>query len=53
MREKKVLKLLKKAMKQDHLYSNEELEYMREQLKVVESHLKEKEVQNYKGFGKK
>jgi hypothetical protein len=53
MKEKNVLKMLKRAMKQDHLYSDEELEYMREQLKVVESHIKEQEVQNYKGFGKK
>lgn len=53
MREKKMLKLLKKAIKQEYLYEDSELKYMREQLKIVESHIKEKEAQNYKGFGKK
>lgn len=52
MREKKILKLLKKAMKQEYLYSDDELNYMRKQLKIVENHIKEKEAQNYKGFGK-
>jgi hypothetical protein len=53
MRGKEAIKLLKKAIKQDHLYSEEELKYMRQQLKIVEQHYKDLELQTSKGFGKK
>ena len=36
MRQKQILKNLKEALKQDYLYTSEELSFMREQLDVLE-----------------
>lgn len=52
MRTKKVLKMLNKALKNDHLYDQNELSYMRKQLKILKEEIFKKEVKNYKGFGK-
>lgn len=51
MRTKKAIQLIKEALKQDYLYSGEELQYMKAQLSVLQS---QKEItKEYRGFGKK
>jgi len=52
MRSKQVLKNLKKALEQDYLYNEQELNYMREQLLMLESEMITKRKQKPKGFGK-
>ena len=49
MRTKQVLNDLKEALKQDYLYTTKELEFMREQLLVLEQEVKRTKPQ---GFGK-
>ena len=51
MRSKQVLKNLKKALEQDYLYNEQELNYMREQLLILESEIIIKRKQKPKGFG--
>ena len=51
MREKKVLKDLKKALKQDYLYDEKELSFMKEQLVILEQELL-KTRNKPEGFGK-
>jgi hypothetical protein len=51
MRTKKAIQLIKQALKQDHLYSGEELQFMKTQLSVLE--LEKATSKEYKGFGKK
>jgi t-SNARE complex subunit (syntaxin) len=51
-RAKKLVKLLERLIKQDHLYSNEELKQMKSQLRVVKEELAELEAKTSKGFGK-
>jgi hypothetical protein len=54
MRLKKMLKLLKEATKNNgSIYTQAELNYMNNQLEVIESELKKLEHRDYKGFGKK
>jgi len=53
MREKAILKMIKKALKQDHLYSDEELSYMKKEMINIESLLKENKKKTSKGFGTK
>jgi hypothetical protein len=52
-RAKKLVKLLEKLTKQDHLYTGEQLKEMKSQLRVVKKELAELEAQTSKGFGKK
>ena len=52
VRAKKLIKLLERLIKQDHLYSNEELKQMKSQLRVVKEELAELEAKTSKGFGK-
>lgn len=52
-RAKKLVKLLERLVKQDHLYSNEQLKEMKSQLRVVKEELAEIEAKTSKGFGKK
>lgn len=50
MRTKKAIGLIKEALKQDYLYSSQEIQFMKQQLSLLESH---KEIsKKYKGFGK-
>ena len=49
MRTKQVLNDLKEALKQDYLYTTKELEFMREQLLVLEEEVKKEKPE---GFGK-
>jgi hypothetical protein len=51
MRTKKAIQLIKEALKQDHLYSDEELRFMKSQLSVLQS--KKEITKDHKGFGKK
>ena len=37
MRSKELMKNLKKALQQDYLYNSKELEFMREQLSILEA----------------
>ena len=45
MNTKKLIKDLKSALSQDHLYNGEELEYMREQLELLELSVKKKKLE--------
>lgn len=51
-RAKKLIKLLERLIKQDHLYSNEQLKEMKLQLKVAKEEMVKIETQYSKGFGK-
>ena len=52
-RAKKLVKLLERLIKQDHLYNNDKIQEMKAQLRVVKGQIKELESQTSKGFGKK
>jgi len=52
-RTKELVKLLERLVKQDHLYSEEQLKEMKSQLRVVKQELAELEAKTSKGFGKK
>ena len=51
-RAKKLIKMLERLIKQDHLYSNEQLKQMKSQLRVIKEELAELEAKTSKGFGK-
>ncbi len=51
-RAKRLIKMLERLLKQDHLYSDEELRYMKKQLKTVKEELAATDAKNYKGFAK-
>ena len=53
MRSKEILKNLKKALQQDYLYDSKELEFMREQLSVLEQEVEKRKKTKPQGFGKK
>ena len=52
-RARKMMKLLRRLVKQEHLYSSEQLIEMKGQLRILEKELAELEAQTSKGFGKK
>ena len=52
MRSKQLVKNLKKELKQDYLYNNEELAFMREQLDVLEKETLARKKEKPQGFGK-
>jgi hypothetical protein len=52
-RVKKLVKLLERLVKQDHLYTDEKIKEMKAQLRVVKQELAELEAKTSKGFGKK
>ena len=52
MRTKQVLNDLKEALKQEYLYTTKELEFMREQLLVLEEELRRSKKKKPQGFGK-
>ena len=52
-RAKKLIKLLERLIKQDHLYTAEQLKEMKSQLRVAKEELTQIEAQHSKGFGKK
>jgi hypothetical protein len=51
-RSRQLVKLLKRLIKQEHLYSDKQLREMKSQLRVVENELAELEKHTSKGFGK-
>jgi hypothetical protein len=52
-RAKQLVKLLERMLKQDHLFSTEQIVEMKQQLRVVKQELTELEAKTSKGFGKK
>ncbi len=52
MREQNMIKFIKKALKEEHLYSSDELSYMKKELANLEYHMKELRKLTSKGFGK-
>ena len=52
MRQKQILKNLKEALKQDYLYTTEELSFKREQLDVLEKETLARKKEKPQGFGK-
>ena len=50
-RAKKLVKLLKKLIAQEHLYTDEQLKDMRKQLRVVEEEMNNLDSKLKKGFG--
>jgi len=51
-RAKKLVKLLERLVKQEHLYTEEKIIEMKAQLRVVKEELAELEKKTSKGFGK-
>ena len=52
-RARKLIKLLGRLTKQEHLYSDEQIIEMKKQLRIVKEELLELEAKTSKGFGKK
>jgi len=52
-RAKKLVKLLERLIKQEHLYNDDELKEIKNQLKLVKKEICDIEVKTFKGFGKK
>ncbi len=52
-RAKKLVKLLERLTKQEHLYAKEKIIEMKAQLRVVKEELADLEAKTSKGFGKK
>lgn len=51
-RARQLVKLLEKLIRQDHLYSDEQLKQMKSQLRVIKEELTIIETKTSKGFGK-
>jgi hypothetical protein len=52
-RAKKLVKLLERLIKQDHLYTDDKIKEMKEQLRAVKEEIAQLEAKTSKGFGKK
>lgn len=52
-RSKKLVKLLERLIKQDHLYDAEKLREMKQQLRIIKQEIADIEEKTSKGFGKK
>ena len=48
---KELIKLLERLIKQDHLYSQDNINEMKEYLNMVKQKIADIEKENYKGFG--
>ena len=53
MRSKQLLKNLRKALQQDYLYDSTELNFMKEQLAILEEEVLKSRKKKPQGFGKK
>ena len=53
MRSKQLLKNLRKALQQDYLYDSTELNFMKEQLAILEEEVLKSRKKKPGGFGKK
>ena len=51
-RQKNLIKLLKRLIKRDYLYTDEKLREMKQTLRIAEQEFAEFEAKNSKGFGK-
>jgi uncharacterized membrane protein (DUF106 family) len=51
-RTKKLVKLLERLIKQEHLYDEERIKEMKIELRAIKEQIAEVEKQNSKGFGK-
>ena len=51
-RAQRLVKMLERLLKQDHLYTDEQIKTMKKQLRVVKEELATFEAKNSKGFGK-
>ena len=51
-RAKRMLNLLKKLVKEEYLYTDDKLEEVKSQIKILEEEIKAIDAKNYKGFGK-
>ncbi len=51
-RARKMLNLLTRLVKQEHLFTDDKLSEIKSQIKVLEEEIKIIEAKNYKGFGK-
>ena len=49
-RQKTLIKMLKKLIKQDHLYTDEKLREMKQTLRIAEEEFAELKAKNSKGF---
>jgi len=52
-RGKELVKLLERLIKQDHLYTEDRIKEMKQQLRALKEELAELEAKTSKGFGKK
>ena len=52
-RARELVKLLEKLVKQEHLYTEEKIIEMKQQLRTLKEELAELEAKTSKGFGKK
>lgn len=52
-RARKLIKLLERLVKQEHLYTDEKILEMKQQLRALKEQLSELETKTSKGFGKK
>ena len=52
-RARKLVRLLERLVKQEHLYTEEKLQEMKQQLRVVKEEIANLEVKTSRGFGKK
>ncbi len=52
VKSKRLVKLLERLIKQDHLYDEEKVKEIKKELSIIKEQISEIEKQNYKGFGK-
>ena len=51
-RARRLVKMLERLLKQDHLYTDDQIKTMKKQLRVVKEELAAADAENSKGFGK-
>ena len=51
-RARRLVKMLERFLKQDHLYTDDQIKTMKKQLRVVKEELAAADAENSKGFGK-
>jgi len=51
-RARRLVKMLERLLKQDHLYTDDQIKTMKKQLRVVKEELAAVDAENSKGFGK-
>ena len=51
-RARRLVKMLERLLKQEHLYTDEQIKTMKSQLRVIKEELTTAEKSNSKGFGK-